>query len=146
MGYPEAKVESGLVFTATHTVSVGTGTAVSVLLTVPSTDEYDFRAEVQASNTVAWTLSEAPGASGGSAITAYNNARASTETLGATVTHTATYVSSGTVLENHAAAAGVQGLSGWWKAAASTLYLVRGVAANAGTTVNVNLVAVKRNT
>jgi hypothetical protein len=147
MGFPESKVEASVVYTATHTVSIGTVTAATVLVTAPAADEYDLQVEVQASNTLSlWTLSEAPNASGGTAITPLNHNRDSALTLGATVAHTATYVSSGTVMENHSAAAGMQGLSGWWKLDAGDLYLVRCVAANAGTTVNVNARFVKRDT
>lgn len=143
--FPENQITRSDLFTATHSVAVGTATAVTVLITIPATDEYMVRVAVDTNDAVTWTFSTGPTASGGTAITAANNNRGSSATLGATVTHTATYVASGTVLETHYATTGIKSMSGWWQLAASTLYLVRGVVTSSGT-VNVNIEIVERDT
>jgi L,D-peptidoglycan transpeptidase YkuD (ErfK/YbiS/YcfS/YnhG family) len=94
-----------------------------------------------------WTFSRAPNTSGGSAIVSYNRDQSSSTTSGTTITHTATYVSAGTVLDR-----GIVGAAGGnptsvtgggatprpeWILAASTLYLVRFVADNATTITNI---------
>lgn len=144
-GFPDNQIARADLFTATHSVAVGAATAVTVLITTPSTDEYTVRVSVETNDAATWTWSKAPNASGGTGITAANRNQGAIATLGATVTHTATYTSSGTVLENHYATVGVQSEGGWWQLAASTLYLVRGVVASAGT-VNINVEIVERDT
>lgn len=97
-------IHSGQFYTADHFVSVGTGTAVTVLITPPasSTSRYvHFRAAVQTNLAGVFTFSEAPNASGGSALAAANNFRDQkvNKPDPVVLTHTVTYVSSGTILE-----------------------------------------------
>jgi hypothetical protein len=97
-------INDGQYFTANHYVSVGNATAVTVLITPPasSSSRYIFfNAAVQSNLSGVFTFSEAPNASGGSAITSINNYRDKKVSnpdpvvLGSTVT----YVSSGTIIE-----------------------------------------------
>ena len=81
-----------------------------------------------------FTWSEAPNASGGTSITAYNNNRQSTNTATLTVASDPTYVSSGTILfqgpigesgNPNVAIGGNFSARQEWILAASTLYLLR---------------------
>jgi hypothetical protein len=56
---------------------------------------------VEADKGIYWTVSEAPNAAGGSAITVYNNDRASATTSGSVFLGNTTYTSSGTILTQH---------------------------------------------
>jgi hypothetical protein len=143
-----AKIHNGLTWVASHSVSVGTGTAVSVMVTTPASGTYHLTYEVEASNTLTYTFSEAPNASGGTTIASANRLRTGGGTDTLTLKHTVTYTSSGTVLERHLngstgvpskSTGGSSGSRAEWILAASTSYLVYATAGNAGTTVNVNL-------
>ena len=148
MAFGTKQIMAGLSFVAPHNVSVGTATAVTVLISTPATGIYHLRGQVQADKAGTWTLSKAPGASGGTAITAANSNQQSATTDTLTITHTATYVSSGTVLVNGLVGADSGPMSlcaddksgdGEWILAVSTLYLVRFVAGAAATNVIVTL-------
>jgi hypothetical protein len=72
-------VHDGTHFTAVYQEEVGTGTAVTVICTAPSAPTYiHFIGDVTADKAAVWTFSEAPVASGGTALVAYNNDRSST--------------------------------------------------------------------
>lgn len=147
MDFQQSKINEGLSFTATHTVTVGTVTAGTVLLTVPATGIYHLRGTIRADKAGTWTLSKAPNASAGTTIASINNNERSSNTDTMTVTHTATWVSSGTVIINGliGADSGLTNLCADIDGtseiilAASRLYLVRFVAAAATTTVAINL-------
>ena len=117
-------------FTATRKDSVGTGTASSVLITAPATGSVYLHAEISAKKAGELTFSTAPNASGGTTVTSYSMDRSSSSTASTTITHTATWLSSGTVLENHIFGGieserfigGTRNLE--WKLNASTLYLL----------------------
>ena len=144
-------IHDGVHFTASHQVTIGTATAATVLFQTPASSQsmtIHFVCGVEADKEVTWTLSEAPNASGGSALVSYNNNRKSDITSPATLTHTPTYVSSGTVLESHVAGSGtgspasskVGGESenrNEWDLKNDTLYLIRVAALNATTIVNI---------
>lgn len=142
------KIHAGAHWVASHTVSVGTATAVTVMLTTGATSDGIVHVvfDIEASNAITGTFNEAPGASGGTVITPRNSSRDTAGSSGvASVTHTVTYATGGTVLENYAiggANARVRGGAGArieWVLGASKAYLWRFVAANAGTTVDVNI-------
>lgn len=146
--FAHSKIHGGEAFSAAHSVSVGTGTAVTVLVTTPATGECHLDFSVEATNSGTWTFSEAPNASGGTAIVAYDKNRISANVSTVTNTHTATYVSSGSVIESHCIGTAGQGNSSGGGASQSrheyvlhesTLYLIRFVALNAATNVAVNL-------
>ena len=134
-------------FVATRADSVGTGTASSVLITAPtSATAYTYMyAEVSAKKAGELTFSEAPNASGGTTITAYSLDRDSSSTASTTITHTATWLSSGTVLEQHefggiektAYVGGSRQLE--YKLNNSTIYLLYFTADGAGTEVSFNV-------
>ena len=143
-----AEVHGGTHWAASHTVSVGTATAVTVMLTTgeASAGIVHVVYDIEASNAIIGVFSEAPAASGGTAITPRNSSRDTAGSSGvALLTHTVTYSTSGTVLENWAvggANARVRGGAGArieWVLGASKAYLWRFVAANAGTTVVLNV-------
>jgi hypothetical protein len=76
--YVHQKVHEGYCFTANHYVSVGTGTAVTVLITPPAAGSGRFIhliGSFQSNNTGVFTFSEDPVATAGSALTSYNNNR-----------------------------------------------------------------------
>lgn len=138
-------IHSGVHFTAYHSVSVGTATAVTVLLSTPSAGSgyIHFSCSAEADKAITWTFSEAPNASGGSSIVGYNNDRNSTIANPVTITHTVTYVSSGTLLEGHLMGTnqpttrlgGNANIRNEWILKPETLYLLRAVAAAADTQV-----------
>jgi len=139
-----AKIHDGLLFHTPFSVSVGTGTVASVLISAPATGVYHLAFHIDASNSGTWAFSEAPNASGGSALVSFNKNRTSANTSTLTHTHTPTYVSSGTVLTSGAIGTSGLGVSDSggganerdeWILNASTLYLIRFTALNAGTTV-----------
>lgn len=141
------RIHGGDSFFTTHTVSVGTGTVASCLITTPAgAERAHFTYGVEATLACTITFSEAPNASGGTALTELNLDRASTHPAVVAVTHTPTYVSAGTILANHALGTPVVGSQDGgraggrfeWLLAASTLYLIRVTALNAGTTVDIN--------
>lgn len=144
---PHERVHAGKHFTAYHEVTVGTGTAASILFTTPAaTVGYiHFVCSVESDKAVDWTFSEAPNASGGTAITSQNNNRNSSTTDPLTaITHTCTYTSSGTVLENHIAGTnqpatklgGTAEARNEWLLLPETQYLIYAVAAAADTKIN----------
>lgn len=148
MAFGTKQTMAGLSFVAPHNVSVGTATAVTVLISTPAAGIYHLRGQVQADKAGTWTFSKNPNTSGGTAITAANANQQSTTTDTLTLTHTATYVSAGTVLVNGLVGADTGPVSlcaddangdGEWILAASTLYLVRFVAGAAATNVIVTL-------
>ena len=142
-------IHDGRHFTATHSVSVGTATAVTVLFKTPPASEekyIHFTCSVEADKAVDWTFSEAPNASGGTTLVAHNNNRRSENGDPLTsLAHTATYVSAGTVLEGHIMGTnqpatklgGEAEARNEWDLEVDTFYLVRGVALAADTKVNI---------
>lgn len=146
-------IHDGTHFTACHQVSVGTGTAVTVLIKTPlaTTGKYiHFVANVESNKEITWELSEAPNASGGTALASNNNNRLTANTDPVVLTHTCTYTSSGTILESHTAGSGtgvpsVSKTGGGtearneWLLKPDTFYLVRAIAKNADTVINIVL-------
>lgn len=99
--YTYSDTQRGNRFTATHWVSVGTGTAASMLITTPASAtvaECHFTYTVTSSAQVKVEFGEDANASGGTALTEYNMDRKSTNTADVVTTHTATWVSSGSIL------------------------------------------------
>ena len=141
------RIHEGLAFVAIHQTAHGTATAATMLITTATAQNPHVVLAVSADKGGKWTFSEAPNASGGSAITSYNRNRASSTTSGTTITHTATYVSAGSIIDR-----GIVGAAGGnpnsvtgggstprpeWELAASTIYLVRFVADNATTVTDI---------
>ena len=91
------EVHLGLHWTAATTQAGGS--AVNVLITAPATLIYHFVAEVDVTGAAALVWSVNPNASGGSAITSFNNNENSSNTSLLTHTLAPTYVSSGTIIE-----------------------------------------------
>lgn len=117
---------------------VDSTSTLSVLITVPAAGEMHLVGLVKSSLGGSFTWSEAPNASGGSAITPYNNNRQSTNAATLVVTSNPTFVSAGTVLlQTDVGATGnpTQAAGGnfaarqEWILAQSTLYLLRFVSA-----------------
>lgn len=144
------QIHTGTHFTATHLSKVGTGTAVSVMITTPASTVgiLHFVCSVAADKSATWTLSEAPSATGGSALVAYNNDRNSTTANPATLVHTVTYTSAGTVLETHivGSASTPQSKTGGlaearneWLLKPSTKYLIYAIADAADTNIKINV-------
>lgn len=144
-------VHDGQHFTASHYVSVGTATAVTVLVTTPSSATYiHFIAKVTSDKGGVWTMSEAPVTSGGTVLPSYNNDRNSALTDPVTLAHTVTVnaASVGTVLQS-----GIIGASGnpnstaggegkhdnEWVLKRDSTYLIRFVAGGAATQVVMTL-------
>ena len=144
----QQKIMEGLYWIAPHNVSVGTGTAVSVLIEVPATGVYHLAGEVQSDKAGTWTFSTGPTCSAGTVMTAYNTNRRATDSTNLTLTHTvSSYSAIGTGM--------VYGITGAdsgpmllavgrageaeWILATSGTYLVRFVAAAAATNVIVTL-------
>ena len=114
---------------------------LSTLVGSPATGTYTLGIEVETDAAATWTFSEAPNASGGSAITGICTNRTSDSTDPLTVTSEPTYVSSGTVLENHLTSTIIGGQAeahSRWTMAVSSYYLVR-VVTTSGMTAIINL-------
>jgi hypothetical protein len=143
----DIQTSKGLRFVAAHNVADGTGTAATVLITVPASGTYHLRGSVQADAAATWTFSKAPNASGGTAITAYNANDGSSTTTTLTHTHTATYVSAGTVMTqgNLSSSVPLSNIGGFfprgneWILAASQVYLIRVLPTSTTTNVIINL-------
>lgn len=148
IGPEHERIHSGYHFTATHEVTVGTSTAVTVMFTTPdaSVGYIHFVMSVEADKAVDWELSESPNATGGTVLTAQNNNRNSSITNPfTTLTHTVTYTSSGTLLEGHiqgtnlpqAKTGGDAEARNEWLLLPSTKYLIKVDALAADTKINV---------
>ena len=142
------KVMEGLYWVAPHNVSVGTATAVTVLIEVPATGVYHLAGEVQADKAGTWTFSTGPTCSAGTAMTAYNTNRRATNTTNLTLSHTVSSYSAigtGMVYGINGADSGPMPISVdragevEWILATSGTYLVRFVAGAATTNVVVTL-------
>jgi len=146
-------IHDGVHFTASHYVSVGTATAVTVLITPPGTATNQiihFAAEFQAANSGVFTFSEDPVTTGGSTLDSYNNHRDSVITDPVALKHTVTVdaASVGTVLQtmivqgastNQVVTGGGGKHDNEWMLDPTKNYLVRFAADNAATRVVVNL-------
>jgi hypothetical protein len=141
-----AKIHGKKSYNSSHAVSVGTGTNVTVMFTVPAGEEWHVSPSIEATNSGTWTFSKAPNASGGSALATIN--MHSEGSVGSGFTHTVTYTSSGTILENHCIGTAGQGNSSGggngasrheWIFEGGDVGLVRFVALNAATNVAVNI-------
>ena len=142
-------IHDGRHFTVTHSVSVGTATAVSILFQTPSAlsgNYIHFTCSIESDKGVDWTFSKVPNASGGSALVAYNNDENSANTNPMqSLTHTATYVSAGTILESHIMGTnqpstklgGDAEARNEWVLTPDRFYLIRAVALAADTKINV---------
>jgi len=144
IGVEHAEIHAGEHFTATYSETVGTGTSVTVMISAPTATKKDHLIFfVQASNSITAVWSETPNASGGSAITAYNNDRDSTTTSLSTLVSAITYTSSGTTLQaiqlggTNAGTrlGGTGGAREEWILASSGTYLMKADADNASTKV-----------
>ena len=122
-----ASIVRGRHWTATHTETSVGGTVVSVLIAAPASGTYDLEIAVEIDAASTWAFSEVPEASGGTVITGICNNRTSDTADPLTITHTPTYISSGTVLENHLTSTitgGTAELHNPWRLAVSTEYLI----------------------
>jgi len=140
-------VHDAIYYTAHHLVTVGTATAATLLITPPAEEtgyKLHFTADIITNNAGIITLSESPNASGGTVIVSYNHFREVGENSPATITHTATYVSAGTVIDtfissgtstNQVKIGTDDGSVDEWIPDPSKLYLIRFVADNAATRV-----------
>jgi hypothetical protein len=98
-----AVIHDGQHYIAEHYVSVGTGTAASVLIVPPvgATRYIHFNAYLGTNLAGVLQFSEDPNASGGTSIVPFNSNRPQSINYPnpVVITHTPTYVSSGTVME-----------------------------------------------
>lgn len=97
------EIHDGHHFVASHTEQIDATSVVSVMFTAPSTGTCYVHLvyTIEAGNAITGTFSEAPGASGGTAIDAHNSSRDVVGSANSVIAHTVTYTSSGTVLVNH---------------------------------------------
>jgi len=99
--YQHQMVHEGHHFTASQYISLAAASAVNVLITAPTTDEYHFTAEiaVDAVAVVTWSMTPGYDATGSTAISSYNNNENSSETSALTHRYGGIYASSGALLE-----------------------------------------------
>jgi hypothetical protein len=146
-------IHDGVHFTASHYVSVGAATAVTVLITPPGTATNQiihFAAEFQAANSGIFTFSKDPVTTAGTTLVSHNNNQVSSITDPVALKHTVTVnvASIGTVLQtmivqgastNQVVTGGGGKHDNEWLLDPTKQYLVRFVADNAATRVVVNL-------
>lgn len=97
------RIHAGTHFTLTYNKIIGAGSTVSVMMTTPATATgqiIHFVAGVECDKAATWTFSQCS-ASGGSALTAYNNNLNSALTNPATLVANPTITTVGTVYETH---------------------------------------------
>lgn len=103
IGFNHKKIHEGLHFSTCYYEKIGAASAINILITAPSTTNYNFIAEIDTDGPGIWTFSKNPNAtaSGATTITAFNNNENSSNI--STLTHTVggTYTSSGTILVTH---------------------------------------------
>lgn len=97
------KVHAGEHYTVTYSKSLSAGSQLAVAITTPTagTGYLHFVAGIDANLSGTWYFTEGASVSVGSALTAYNNNRVSTNTAGTTIVGTPTVTTYGTVLETH---------------------------------------------
>lgn len=96
-------IHEGTHFTVKYNKIIGAGSVVSVMMTTPATatSKYiHFVAGVECDKAATWTFSQCS-ASGGSALTSYNNNLNSSSTAGTTIVANPTITTYGTVYETH---------------------------------------------
>jgi hypothetical protein len=127
-------------YVASHSVVVGTGTAVSVMITAPSSGVATvyFNAQVTASLACDMVFSETPNASGGTAITSYHKDRDLTASANTAFVHTVTYTSAGTILENWQSNYSTPINISRYVLGSEKVYLIYLTAANADTSIDIN--------
>jgi len=99
-----SKIHDGKHFTLSYNKTLSAGSAITVMFTSPATAVgtiVHFVGGVESPKSGVWTFSEAPEASAGSALTAYNNNRLSSNTSPLTCAGTVAWTSSGSVFETH---------------------------------------------
>jgi len=144
-------IKKGDGFGITYTVSIGTATAATIMLTTPSSGTArmdDFTIDIEANNAISGTLSETPNGSGGAAVTPINHNRRSADTSDMTVVSAITFTSAGTVMQNFSTGSsggnpvsdsgGATKLSKTWDLGYETVYLIKLSADNASTRVVIN--------
>ena len=141
ISHHDAQSYSGAAWTSTFKETTSAIATLSCLIGTPATGTYSMHAFVETDAAATWTFSEAPNASGGSAITGLCDNRTSDTTDPLTITSEPTYVSSGTVIENHLTSTIIGGAAEMHAAvtmAVSSFYLVR-VVTTSGMTAIINL-------
>lgn len=102
--WPHEKIHEGKHYTFTYSKALSAGSVLSVAITTPTSDVgiYHFVAAVESNLAGTWYFTEGASISGGSALTAYNNNRISSNTSGSTIKGSPTVTTYGTVyLETH---------------------------------------------
>ncbi len=102
--YVHEKVHEGKQFTFLRTKTMDTVTTNTVTITAPASASgfIHLIADIECNAAASWTFSEAPEASAGSALTAYNNKRNSSVTDPTTIAGGAiVWTSAGSVIETH---------------------------------------------
>ena len=98
-------IHAGTHFTITYPRLVSSAASVSsVFFTTPATSAskyIHFVCGIESDKAATWTLSEGATASGGSALTSYNNHRDNANTSGVVAVGTPTITTVGTILETH---------------------------------------------
>ena len=141
INHHDAQSHNGAAWTATYKETTSAIATLTTLIGTPATGTYSIKAFVETDAAATWTFSEAPNASGGTAITGICDNRTSDTTDPLTITSEPTWVSSGTVIENHLTSTIVGGASDMHAAvtmAVSSFYLVR-VVTTSGMTAIINL-------
>lgn len=145
---PHEAVHNGTHFTASWTGTTATSLNTLVITGTAGTGIIHFVAEADGNKAFTFQLWEAPTATGGTAITSYNNARISANTSPVTITKNPTVTTVGTtLLEAHTVGSsnpisrigGDARHSNEWNLKASTKYLLRATAVSAGTVITTRL-------
>lgn len=128
--FPHYEIHSGDMFFASHKATVAAGSNLDLLITVPADVYPHAEFAVSASAECDMLLYEGPTATGGTAVTAFNRARANPHTSACSVVHTPTVSSVGTLLDSAPVngakiGAGASRSENEWILAPGTKYLLR---------------------
>ncbi len=146
IGEPHAMIHRGRHYTITKLdLNVDIATTFGVLITAPATGEYHFVFGLSATNSGTWTWSEAPNATGGSALIGWNNNRNSSNVTTLVHTYAPSITSVGSVMvtgalgsagQGNIQAGGLGSHSNEFELAVSTKYLLNFTAINDNTLVS----------
>jgi hypothetical protein len=147
--YPHHEIHEGNFFTVAYSKTINSGSVTSIMITTSalSAGVVHFIAQVEASLAGTWIFAESTSASVGSALTAYNNNRLSSNTSGTVIVGSPTITTTGTTLETHVVGTdapstrtgGSSDSRGEWILAASTSYIVHFTSSAASNATNLVL-------
>ena len=94
-----AQIDRALSWHAFVIETLGSSSLLSIMITTPATGEYELQIDIEADKNGSWTWSEAPNATGGSALISHNHNRADGSDGTLTITSDPTITSTGTILD-----------------------------------------------